>query len=185
LSGRARVIALASRAAELLVEPVEADLPPGAVPIVCVVGLGPRCGCTTVARALARLLGAPLMNGGADALDTGSSHLERPLVMEVPHGEPPAVPASVADLSLLVAGPAVEPALAAAAAQSLARVCARSPLVVVWGGHRDRWEGVADVLLPRAPGAARLARAGLPVAGPLGRGLAELSGRVRMAGRRA
>jgi hypothetical protein len=102
-------------------------------------------------------------------------------VIDVPHGEPPAVPASRADLTLLVAGPAVEPALAAAASRSLARVCSRSPLVVAWGGDPGPWEGVADVLLPRAPAAARLARAGVPVAGRLGRGFAELGARLLVA----
>jgi hypothetical protein len=183
LSALARAIALASRAAELLVEPAAADPPDGAVAILCVVGLGPRCGTTTIACALARLVGAPLMDGVAGAFDA-SPPPGRPLVIEVPHGEPPAVPASVADLTLLVAGPAVEPALAAAAAQSLARTCVRSPLVVAWGGDPDAWEGSADVLLPSAPGAARLARGGLPVAGPLGRGLVELAGRIRVAGQR-
>src|SRR5205823_3331171 len=44
-----------------------------------------------------------------------------PLVLDVPHGSPPALAASAADLTVLVASPEVEQALAAVVAASLAR----------------------------------------------------------------
>jgi hypothetical protein len=139
----------ARRAAEILIEPADELRPDGDARTLAVVGLGPRCGCTTVARALARAVA----------------------VIEVPHGEAPERTASRADLVVLVAGPAVEPALALAVTRNLERICPKVPMVVAWGGEPGRWDGVADLVLPTAPVAARLVRAGFPAPGGLGGGL--------------
>jgi hypothetical protein len=74
--GRALVAAALARAEAWLLEPAEAVEPPHAIPappavelrarpVVTVMGLAPRCGCTTVARALAAELGAREPGGAA------------------------------------------------------------------------------------------------------------------------
>jgi hypothetical protein len=173
-----RGLAWAARWAEgLLLEPADPSPARGQSDLtVAVVALGPGCGCTTVARALMRLTGGWLLIAGTDDLERADS-LEPPGVIEVPHAEPPAVAASLADTLLLVAGPAVEPTLAAAAARSLARVSRCPPEVAAWGVDPAAWEGVADADLPAAPGEARLIRAGIPVRGALSRALEPLISR--------
>ena len=175
MSQALRGLAWAARRAEgFLLEPAEPSPARGQSELtIAVVGLGPGCGCTTVARALTRLTGGWRLTAGVDDLERAGA-LEPPGVIEVPHAEPAAVAASIADKLLLVAGPVVEPALAAAAARSLASVSRRSPKVALWGGESAAWDGVIDLALPTAPGEARLIRAGIPVRGRLSRALESL-----------
>lgn len=172
------LVVTAQRLGELLFEPSEdvgVSLPDAAI---AVVALGPRCGCTTVAGGLSASARAIVVRSEGCELERRLGALEGPAVIEVPHGASAAVAASLAEVVVLVAGPAVEPALAAAAARSLAAVSRRSPLVAMWGTDPDRWAGIAEIVLPTAPLAARAARRGLPAPGPLGRALEALGDRV-------
>ena len=201
--------AVAARAEAWLFDPAparpahtERELPPRAV--VAVVGLGPRCGSTTVARALAVELarrdasGAAIVSTAslpaAPALATaaarrlaralGSRALGRlalvpegdpaltqlardrgaPLVLDVAHGTPPEVALALADQAVLVASPAVEPALAELAAVTLAV----RPLVVLNRALEDGgWRRAPDAAVPETRVGARLALAGRDPIGPL------------------
>lgn len=87
--------------------------------------------------------------------------------------------ASVADRVLLVAAPAVEPALALAVAASVSRVAAR-PLVVLSRSRRgdaeeDRWGDQADLRLAESRAGAQLALGGRDPRGALGRAVGELA----------
>lgn len=210
-----------ARAEAWLLEAAEA--PPAARPllvpprpVVAVVGLGPRCGATTLARALAAQLagadpiGAAVVAGSAEvppfapalpaasrlctqigpgaraagrlclteARDSGAlASLWRgvaPLVLDVPADVPPRGPASVADLTVVVAAGDGEPALAELACRALARA-ERSPLIVVSRpDETERWEGRAALALPYSRPAARLAGAGWAPRGAFGAVVAEL-----------
>lgn len=194
-------------------------------PVVAVAGLGPRCGTTTIARALAAelalrdpvgaaLVSAEAVNGGGLPLGTpAAARLTRalcralpvrtrtvgrvcltacagehaatlaaiapelaPLVLDVGEPSQVAVAASLADAVVLVACPAVEPALAVVLADSLRRV-GPDPLVVL---NRDRdeverWEGRCSLRLPESRMGAQLALAGREPHGHLGRAIGELA----------
>jgi hypothetical protein len=229
VSGRGVLAAVA----DFLVEPVEPSAGGGqaepdwtvsARPVVAVAALAPRCGTTTVARALAAELalrddgGAAIVScdgiaGGGIPLGTpAAGRLGRavqralpcrvravgrvcltvagpnpaslvdsardlaPLVLDV--GEPgqAAVAASLADAVVLVAGPAVEPALATVVEQSLCRI-GPEPVVVL---NRDRdadacWNDRCVLRLPEARMGAQLALAGREARGDLGRAIAQLA----------
>jgi hypothetical protein len=215
------VAELLARAEAWLLEPVELRpaarplvVPPR--PVVAVVGLRPRCGATTLARALAANLaaadpgGAAVVAGAAevppfapavraasrlcaqigpgsrpagrlcltDSRDFGAlASLWRgvaPLVLDVPADVPPRGPASVADLTVVVAPGAVEPPLAELASRTLARAD-RSPLIVVSRPDEpERWEGRAAHSLPHSRPAARLSAAGWTPRGAFGAVVAEL-----------
>ena len=210
-----------ARAEAWLLEPPQAQsvarpivLPPR--PVVAVVGLRPRCGATTLARALAARLAAsdpvgaavvagsaelppfapPLraasrlavqMGSGArpagrlcvtDARDFGAlASLWRgvaALVLDVPRDVAPRGPASVANLTVVVAPGDGEPALAELAARSLARGERRPLIVVSRPDGPERWEGRAVLALPHSLSAARLAAAGWAPRGAFGAAVAEL-----------
>lgn len=82
-----------------------------------------------------------------------------PLTVDWPYGAPVSAAAELEALVLLVASPATDPALAAAAAE-LAGPRARVIL-----NRAGEWRGRAAAAVPDARVAARLAGAGLPVAG--------------------
>jgi len=92
--------------------------------------------------------------------------------------------ASVADRVVLVASPAVEPALATAVAASVSRVAAR-PLVVLsrapGGEGSGSWSARADLVVPEARAGAQLALGGRDPRGALGRALCELADRCEAA----
>jgi len=238
------VAAAIARAEAWLLEPVEAPCheealegqgPGGAPPepeqpaepplrdVIAVVGLGDRCGATTVARGLGAELAARDAAGAAvvstprppaaAALRTPSAgRLARalsalglgpvrpcgricllpaaaqqaaaatarrlaPIVLDVPHGVPPAAAAALADRVVLVRTESIEPALAEAVAAALARDGAAEPLVVLNRSRPGDGDARADVVLPDAPGSAHLALAGYQAAGALGAGLASLADR--------
>jgi hypothetical protein len=98
-----------------------------------------------------------------------------PAVMEVGAGSTALEAAGVVDRIVLVASPALEPALAAAVAQTIADV-AEPPLIAV-NRARDHgpWLLQADVLIPDSRVGARLALAGREPRGWLGRAVGQLA----------
>jgi hypothetical protein len=222
--------------ADFLVEPVDPDAagaPGGALaepewtaaarPVVAVAALAPRCGTTTVARALAAELAArddsgasivstEAISGGGIPLGTpAAGRLGRavaralpcrvravgrlcltaigpspaplvdsardlaPLVLDVGDPGQAAVAASLADAVVLVAGPSVEPALAAVVSESLRNVGPEP--VVVLNRDRDadeRWDGRCALRLPESRMGAQLALAGREARGELGGAVARL-----------
>jgi hypothetical protein len=120
-----------------------------------------------------------LVEGDAQAALAGAARPLAPLVFDVGHGRAAGVAVSLADHVLLVASPAVEPALATVVAASLARV-GPAPRVVLNGGapgtgEPDRWDGRVDASLEHSPLGARLALAGRDARGSLGTDLADLA----------
>ena len=114
-------------------------------------------------------------------LTTALRHLA-PVVFDVTYGEAPGVPASLADHVLLVASPAVEPALATVVAQSLARIGPEPRVVVNRAEEPGSWaERAAFVLADSRPGA-QLALAGRQPRGRLSATLAELAVTCEMGG---
>jgi len=106
-------------------------------------------------------------------VDTARHHA--PLVLDAGGAVVGGAPAAIADQALLVGSPRLEPALASAAAASLARVVGE-PLVVLNRGAGDEgWEGRAAVELPESRMGAQLALAGREPRGELGRAVAELA----------
>ena len=98
-----------------------------------------------------------------------------PAVIEIEPGSPALDAAPVVDRMLLVASPALEPALAGAVAETIAAV-AEPPLVVVNRAlDHGPWLMRADMLVPDSRLGARLALAGLEPRGWLGRSIAELA----------
>jgi hypothetical protein len=218
-------IALA-RAERWLLEPPPrrpraAEPAPDVRPVVAVVGLGPRCGATTVARALAIELGqrdrsgaalvSARIRGPAPALATSAARrlargLPRevataagrlclldpddpavrelaysrpaPLVLDVEHGRPPQGPVALADVTVLVAGLDVEPALADVVAQSLARDGVAPPLVVNRAADPASWARRGALLIGEARLGARLALAGRDPTPGLARPIAELADQI-------
>jgi hypothetical protein len=225
--GGSLAAAVAARAEAWLLEPAparseraERELPPRAV--VAVVGLGPRCGTTMLARAVAVELarrdgsGAAIVSASsvptAPVLATGAARrLARAigsravgrlallpaddpalrqiagdrgasLVLDVGHGTPPEVAVALADQVLLVASPAVEPALAEVAAETLAK----RPLVVLnRAAEPEGWRRGPDALVPDSRVAATLALAGRDPIGPLATAVAGLADACATAARNA
>jgi len=98
-----------------------------------------------------------------------------PAVMEVEPGSPALDAAAVLDRIVLVASPDLEPALAAAVAQTIAAVA--DPPVVVVNRARDHgpWLVHADLLAPDSRVGARLALSGREPRGALGRAVEHLA----------
>jgi hypothetical protein len=214
---------LLRRAGEWLVEPLDEEPvvaePPAPVsfPLIGVVGLGRRCGATTVARALAVELGsrasgaavvtsperpavvalgasaaaarlADRLEGLGSVRPAGRLCLARcagpaaaaaatrsvaPAVVEVEAGAAAVEAAPQVDRVVLVTSPELEPALAAAVAETIAAVAA-PPLVVV-NRALEHEPTVGDVLLPDSRIGARLALAGREARGELGAAVARLA----------
>jgi hypothetical protein len=98
-----------------------------------------------------------------------------PAVMEVQPGSAALDAARVLDRILLVASPALEPALAAAVAETIAAV-ADPPLIAVnRASDHGLWLVHADVLVPDSRVGARLALAGREPRGWLGRAVEQLA----------
>jgi hypothetical protein len=187
-------------------------------PVIAVIGLAPRCGTTTLARALAIELaqrdrsGAAIVSastrGQAPAiamaatrrlaralppesaaaagrlclLDPGDPALRElatsrpaPVVLDVPHGEPPESAIALADATVLVATPSVEPALADVVAASFTR-CGRTPaLVLNRAADLGPWSGRELLTVGEARLGARLALAGRDPTPGIARPMAELA----------
>lgn len=119
-----------------------------------------------------------LVEGGDPArLADAVRHLA-PLVLDTSHGQAPGVPVSLADHTVLVAAPDVEPALADLVCESLGRI-GSPPIVVLNGGRAadgpERWADRAQVTVDRSRLGARLAMSGRHRPGALGEGIAELA----------
>lgn len=238
LAGGRFLAAALARAEAFLFEPIGADdpgpsptLPVGARPLVAVVGIAPRCGATTVARALAAELalrdparaaivcgpdargslpiGTPAAGRLARLVSSRAGMEARPsgrlclapavdparvdgsvrgiaaVVLEAEVAGGAGAAASVADVTLLVAAPHVEPALARVLAASLARV-GPQPLVVLNRApatepEAPAWRGRAEVSVPLSQAAARLALSGRGAGGAFGVAIAELADRCEAA----
>ncbi len=140
-------------------------------------------GAGRLARALEeRDLGAARVAGRLCLLDaaehsalTVAATCLAPLVIDGGQGLAAGPVASMADHTVLVASPAVEPALAAVVAASLAR-SGPEPLVVVnRADDPGRWAERPAILLPSSRLGVRLAAAGRSPRGAAGRAVAELA----------
>jgi hypothetical protein len=145
--------------------------------------------------AATRAVGRLCLIEGADQLTLAeSSRQVAPLVLDAGSASLGGVPASMADRTILVASPAVEPALAWVAAECLARVGAESIVVLNrarpdthLGGDRSAGgiDPVAPDFLPLADSrlGAQLALGGREARGELGRAIARLADRCEPIGR--
>jgi hypothetical protein len=139
---------------------------------------------TPAAGRLARALGSvgAARPAGRLCLVTGADPLRladaarglAPVVLDAGHVEVGGVAASVADRAVLVASPAVQPALVSVAADAVARVGPR-PLTVVNRDRGEPREGDADLLLPESRMGAQLALGGRGARGVLGDATARLA----------
>jgi hypothetical protein len=133
---------------------------------------------TGAARRLARRLGLDARACGRLALCAGDAAgfvRELPLVLDVGHGTPPEAALGLADRSLLIASPGVEPALADVAVRSLARD-GLPPLVVLNRADEDgSWGELPDVRVGESRLGARLALAGRDPVGALAGAVAKLA----------
>jgi hypothetical protein len=148
-------------------------------------------GVPAVATAGARRLARALPSGAATAagriclVDADDPALRElagsrpaPLVLDVAHGRPPEGPIALADATVLVASPAVEPALADVVAASLARGD-EPPLVVLNRAvEPERWDARDALLVAESRLGARLALAGRDPTPGLARPIAELADRL-------
>jgi hypothetical protein len=119
-----------------------------------------------------RAVGRLCLVGGADPLvlsDT-ARHFA-PLVIDAGAAALGGAPASVADRTVLVSGPTVEPALAPVGAACIARV-GPDPIVVL---NRAPHDQTGVIVLPNSPLGAQLALGGREARGDLGRAIAELA----------
>jgi hypothetical protein len=221
-SGGGFLAAVAARAERWLLEPASpkpraTDPEPYTRAVIAVVALGPRCGTTTVARALAAELArrdhsgtaivtsesrgataalatAParrlaralpehaasatgrlcLLDPDAAALRALAGSRPAPLVLDVRHGDPPESAVALADATVLVASPAVEPALADVVAATLARADATPPVVLNRAVELDAWSGRRPITIGDARLGARLALAGRDTTPGLARPIADL-----------
>ena len=112
------------------------------------------------------------------ALADGARDLA-PLVLDAGHEAVGGSPAAVADRLVVVATPRVEPALAAVACASLARIGSDPVIVLNRMRPAESWEGGAAVELAESRVGARLALAGREPRGDLGRGAEALARLVR------
>ena len=127
-------------------------------------------------RAVGRLC---LVDGAEQLALADTARFHAPLVIDGGSAEVGGAPASVADHVLLVATPALAPALADVVAACLSRA-GPPPLVVLNRGREggpEHWQARADVVLPDSRLAARLALAGREPPGGLGDAVAELAER--------
>jgi hypothetical protein len=151
---------------------VSCEARPAAIPLA-------THGATRLARvledvpgAVPRALGRLCLIGGADPLrlsDTARHHA--PLVIDAGSDALGGTPVSVADRTVLVTTPEVEPALARVGAECIARVGA-APIVVL---NRAPHHQPGAFALPNSPVGARLALGGREARGELGRAIAELA----------
>jgi hypothetical protein len=221
--GAGLVALVAARAERWLLEPAPTrpralDPPADARPVIAVIGLGPRCGATTIARALAIELArrdrgsaafvSAASRGPAPALATAPARrLARalppetasaagrlcliehddpalrelattrpaPLVLDVPHGRAPEAPFALADAAVLVATPAIEPALADVIAASLTRDRTAPAIVLNRAADVGTWAGRGALEIPEARLGARLALAGRDPTPAIARPIADLA----------
>jgi hypothetical protein len=154
----------------------------GGVAVVQADSAPPAALATGPARRLARRLGADARACGRLALiceGTRTRELARarevPLVIDVGHGTPPEPALALADRALLVASPAVEPALAGVAAEALGRG-GLPPLVVLNRAvDAEGWGELPDIRVAESRLGARLALAGRDPLGALGTAAAALA----------
>ena len=119
-----------------------------------------------------RALGRLCLVSGADPLrlsDTVRHHA--PLVIDAGSAALGGAPASVADRTVIVTSPSIEPALARVGAECIARA-GPAPVVVLNRAPHDQRGTFA---LPSSPMGARLALGGREARGALGRAIAELA----------
>ena len=215
--------AVATRAERWLLEPPPprpraAEPAPDARPVIAVIGLGSRCGTTTIARALAielarrdrggaaivsactrgptptlataaaRRLARALPREAASAagrlclLDPDDAAVRElagsrpaPLVLDVEHGRPPQSPFALSDAAVLVAGPAVEPALADVVAASLTRDGVAPAIVLNRALDAEEWSERDVLVVGEARLGSRLALAGRDPTPGLARPIGELA----------
>lgn len=133
---------------------------------------------TAGARRLARALGAravgrlALLDAGDPAVLRVTAERSAPAVLDVGHGTPPEAALALCDQALLVASPAVEPALAEVAAQALR---ARPLVVLNRAFDVAGWRRPPDALVPDSRLAAKLVLAGRDPIGPLAAALREIA----------
>ncbi|HZB05160.1 MAG TPA: hypothetical protein VE449_01120 [Thermoleophilaceae bacterium] len=119
-----------------------------------------------------RAMGRLCLVGGADPLhisDTARHHA--PLVIDAGSAALGGAPASVADRTVIVTTPAIEPALAHVGAECVARA-GPAPIVVLNRAPHDQRGSLA---LPNSPMGARLALGGREARGALGEAIADLA----------
>jgi hypothetical protein len=119
-----------------------------------------------------RAVGRLCLVSGADPLAlSDTARYFAPLVIDAGSAALGGAPASVADRTVLVSTPAVEPALARVGAACVARV-GPEPIVVLNRAPHDQMGALA---LPNSPLGAQLALGGREARGDLGRAIAELA----------
>ena len=119
-----------------------------------------------------------LVDGPEPAALADAARQIAPLVLDAGDGRLGGVPAAVADRSVMVATPKIEPALVAVAAACLARL-GPEPLVALNRCRGEQWGGAASVELPESRAGAQLALSGREARGELGRAVSELADLVR------
>jgi hypothetical protein len=138
--------------------------------------------------AATRAVGRLCLIEGVDQLALAeSSRRVAPLVVDAGSTSLGGVPASMADRTVLVAAPTVEPALARVAADCLARVGAESivalnrarPDTPAARGDDTRWAAPEVIRLPESRLGAQLALGGREARGELGRAIAGLADRIQ------
>ena len=119
-----------------------------------------------------RAVGRLCLVSGADPLAVANTaRYFAPLVLDAGSAALVGAPASVADRTVLVSTPNVEPALARVGAACVARV-GPEPIVVLNRAPHDQTGALA---VPNSPMGARLALGGREARGELGRAIAELA----------
>jgi hypothetical protein len=119
-----------------------------------------------------RAVGRLCLVDGADPLRLSDTARQlAPLVIDAGSGALGGVSAAVADHTVLVSTPTVEPALARVGAECIARV-APAPILVLNRAPHDQSGALA---LPNSPLGAQLALGGREARGELGRAIAELA----------
>jgi hypothetical protein len=146
-----------------------------------VVPLGSSAPAVQLAQTLAQLdarraAGRLCLGACADAaLLAAVTRQVAPAVMEVEPGTPALDAARVLDRILLVASPSLDPALAAAVAETIAAVAEPPVIAVNKASDHGPWLVHADVLVPDSRVGARLALAGREPRGWLGRAVEQLA----------
>ena len=137
---------------------VHSSTHPGGVPLATRAAARLAHALEDVPGAGARAVGRLCLVDGADPMAlAGTTRYFAPLVLDAGSASLAGPPATVPDRTVLVALPALEPALAAVASACLARV-GPDPLVVLnRADGDDRWSRRADVQLPDSRIGARLA----------------------------
>ncbi|MFN2617880.1 MAG: hypothetical protein ABR581_12280 [Thermoleophilaceae bacterium] len=130
----------------------------------------------TKTRAVGRLC---LVEGAEPLTLADTARYHAPLVIDAGSTEVGGVPLAVADHLLLVAGPRLEPALAAVTATCLARAGPEPLVVLNRAPEEEPWSGRAQLRLPDSRMGAQLALAGRAPRGALGYAVAELADRCR------